>query len=119
METLKIIPRGNVTKSYDFGINKVEFENGIQQFQRKYVTPRLSVSFKVNGTKEDKDYLEKFIVARKGDLEPFYWEYEGTKNVYRFGESAIQFTEVRGFGGTGVVAYEADISLVQCKEREY
>ena len=119
METLKITPRGNVTKSYDFGINKVEFENGIQQFQRKYVTPRLSVSFKVNGTKEDKDYLEKFIVARKGNLEPFYWEYEGTKDVYRFGDGAIQFTEVRGYGGVGTIAYEADISLVKCKEKEY
>lgn len=118
IETLTLVPRGNVTKAYDFGINTVEYENGIKQYQRKFVTPRVTLSFKVQGTKEMKNYLEEFMVARSGSYEPFYWEYEGEKAVYRFGDS-IQFTEIRGYAGEGTVGYEADISLVKCKEKEY
>ena len=119
METLKLIPRGDVTKAYDYGNNIVQFENGLQQVQRKYVTPRLTLSIHVEGTKEMKDYLEEFINARHGNYEPFYWTYEGHTDVYRFGESAIQFTEIRGYEGEGTVGYKADISLQRCKEREY
>lgn len=118
METLTLIPRGNVTKAYDFGINTVEYENGVKQYQRRYVAPRLTLTFKAQGTKEMKTYLEDFILARCGSYEAFYWEYEGTKAAYRFGDT-IQFTEIRGYEGEGVVGYEADITLVRCREKEY
>jgi phage-related protein len=119
IETLTLTPRGNVTKAYDFGINTVEYENGVKQYQRKFVTPRLTLSFKAQGNKEMKDYLESFIVARSGNYEAFYWEYEGTKDVYRFSDGNIQFEEIRGYEGEGTIGYSADVSLVKCKEKEY
>lgn len=119
IDTLELKPRGNVTKSYDFGINKIEFENGIQQYQRKYVTPRLSISFTTQGNKKAKEYLENFFLSHFGNHQPFYWEYEGQKSVYRFADSNIQFTEIRGYEGEGTVGYEAEIALMQCKESEY
>ena len=66
-----------------------------------------------------KEDLEEFINARHGNYEAFYWTYEGHTDVYRFGESSIQFTEIRGYEGEGTVGYKADISLQRCKEREY
>ena len=51
METLNLTPRGEVTKNYNFNNNKVDFESGITQIQRKWVTPRLTFSFNVSGSK--------------------------------------------------------------------
>ena len=118
IETLNLIPRGDVTRGLNFGTNVVEFENGIQQVQRKWVSPRISFSFTTQGDKEMKKYLEDFVLARGGNYEPFYWEYDGTTYVVRFG-STVEFKEIRGYEGEGVVGYEASIELSVCKESEY
>ena len=118
METLKLIPRGDVSKQYDFGINKVEFESGVQEYQRKWQKPRIVLSFSVTGDKSMKEYLEGFIVARGGSYEPFLWSYEGKDLRVRFSESSINITELRGYEGTGTVGYKADISLTVLKDSE-
>lgn len=118
METLKLIPRGNVTVDRDFGNKTISFENGTKQVQRLWVSPRVSYSFKTQGDKSMKTYLEEFVVARHGNLEPFYWEYEGETLTVRFAESKVSISEIRGYGGEGVVGYEADVNLEKLKDSE-
>jgi phage-related protein len=119
MQTLNLVPRGNVDKDYNFGTNKVEYESGATQYQRKWVSPRITFSFSVQGDKQMKQYLENFVLAHGGNYTPFKWTYEGTTYVCRFGESSVKFTEIRGYEGEGTVGYEASISLIVCKKGEY
>jgi len=119
MQTLNLKPRGDVDKSYNFGTNKVEYESGTTQFQRKWVSPRITFSFNVQGDITMKQYLENFIMAHGGNYLPFLWNYDGTEYVCRFSEPTINFTEVRGFEGVGTIGYKASISLTVCKRSEY
>ena len=118
METLNLTPRGEGMKNYNLNNNKVDFECGITQIQRKWVTPRLTFSFNVSGSKEMKEYLESFFVARGGNFEAFNWTYEGTTYRVRFGETNLDFTEIRGYEGEGTVGYKAQVSLMVLKDAE-
>lgn len=118
MEKLVLRPRGDVTKNYNFNNNKVEFESGVTQIQRRWIKPRITFSFNVEGDKTMKEYLESFFVARGANFEPFLWEYEGVEYRVRFGEPQLNFTEIRGYEGTGTVGYKADVSLMVLKDSE-
>lgn len=118
METLNITPRGAVQVDRDFGNRTVSFENGTKQIQRLWITPRKTYSFTTQGDKQMKEYLEQFVEARHGNLEPFYWEYEGQTLLVRFADSKVSIKELRGYGGEGVVGYEASIALELLKDSE-
>lgn len=118
METLNLVPRGDVQVDRDYGTRTVSFENGVKQYQRLWVTPRVTYSFTANGDKKMKTYLENFLEARHGNYEPFYWNYEGERLIVRFADSKLSIKEIRGFGGEGTVGYEASIALEKLKDSE-
>jgi phage-related protein len=118
MVTLNLVPRGEVTKNYNFNNNKVDFESGITQIQRKWISPRITFTFNVMGDKAMKEYLESFFAARGGNYEAFFWAYEGTTYRVRFNEPSLDFTEIRGYSGEGTVGYKAQVSLMVLKDAE-
>jgi phage-related protein len=118
METLNLTPRGDVQVDRDFGTRSVSFENGVKQYQRIWVTPRVTYSFTAQGDKTMKTYLENFITARQGNYEPFYWNYEGERLIVRFADSKLSIKEIRGYAGEGTVGYEASIALEKLKDSE-
>lgn len=118
METLELVPRGDMQVDRDYGTRAITFENGVKQYQRIWVTPRVTYSFTTQGDKAMKKYLEDFIEARHGNYEPFYWYYEGEKLLVRFADSKVTIKEIRGYAGEGVVGYEASVTLEKLKDSE-
>lgn len=118
LETLTLVPRGEVQVSKDYGNNTVEYENGTKQFQRRWISPRIVFSFSVQGDKDMKEYLEDFIDEVHGNYSKFLWVYEGVTYTVRFGEKSIVFKDIRGYGGEGVIGYSADITLEVVKSNE-
>jgi len=118
METLVLVPRGEVTEGHDYGNRTVSFENGVKQNQRIWTKPRKTYSFSTQGDKTMKKYLENFIDARFGNHEPFYWEYDDEVHRVRFADSKLDIVAVRGYGGTGTVGYKVNVSLEELKDSE-
>jgi phage-related protein len=118
METLNLVPRGDVQVDREYGTRTVMFENGTKQHQRLWVSPRVIYSFTANGDKKMKTYLENFLEARHGNYEPFYWNYEGETLIVRFADSKLSIKEIRGYAGEGTVGYEASITLEKLKDSE-
>ena len=118
METLNLVPRGNTQVDRDYGTRSTSFENGVKQYQRRWITPRVTYSFTAQGDKAMKKYLEDFVEARHGNYEQFYWKYEGERLLVRFADSKVSIKEIRGYAGEGVVGYEASISLEKLKDSE-
>lgn len=119
METLILVPRGNVDKDYDWGTRVVSFENGNNQYQRVWTKPRITLSFKSTGNVKMKNYLEDFFEARSGNYEAFKWEYNDKEYIVRFADKSLKMTDIRGYSGEGVVGFECNVSLSVCKEGEY
>lgn len=118
METLELVPRGDVDITRDYGNRTVSFESGSEQLQRLWVAPRVTYSFSVEGDKAMRDYIDAFVDEVHGNLTPFNWEYDGKTVVVRFGESKVAWKDICGYGGAGVVGYRGTITLRALKGSE-
>ena len=119
MEYFGLKPLGKVNRVVNYGTNKVEFENGIVQRQRKWVKPRISFSFEVGGGDNQRRYLEDFIDRHNGDLKAFWFEYDSNIYPVRFDGSSIEITEIRERPLNKIIGFKANIGLVVQKEGEY
>lgn len=119
LEYFKLKPLGKVKRSVNYGTNKVEFENGIVQRQRKWIKPRITFSFEVGGVDRDRRYLNDFIDRHQGDLKAFWWEYDSERFPVRFDSPSVETTEIRERGSNKIVGFKASIGLVVQKEGEY
>ena len=92
METLEIYIRRNLQESRDWGTNKVEFENGIVQYQQKYTEPTITYTFQTEGDTKYIQGILDFFDARKGAYETFYCDLfrDGNKKIYRFGSASLE-----------------------------
>lgn len=92
METLEIYIRRNLQESRDWGTNKVEFENGIAQYQQKYTEPTVTYTFQTEGGAQYIQGILDFFDARKGMYETFYCDLfrDGNKKIYRFGSASLE-----------------------------
>lgn len=92
METLEIYIRKNLKQNIDWGTNKVEFENGIAQYQQKWTEPQITYSFQTEGDEEYINMILDFFNARKGMYEAFYCDLfrNGDKKIYRFGSTSLE-----------------------------
>ena len=119
MEYFKLKPLGKVKRVSNYGTNKVEFENGVIQRQRKWIKPRVSFSFEVGGVEKDRVYLLDFIDRHQGDMKAFWWEYDSQIYPVRFDSASIEITEIRERPLNKIVGFKASIGLVVQKESEY
>ena len=119
MEYFKLKPLKAVKKNSNYGTNKVEFENGVIQRQRKWIKPRITFTFEVGGGEKQLRYFEDFVDRHQGDLKAFWWEYDSEVYPVRFDNSAIEIEEYREKPLNKVVGFKASIGLVVQKEGEY
>lgn len=118
MEKFNVVPRGDVKITKNYGVNTVSFENGNKQFQRKWKKPRISYAFSIAGDKEFRNYVDAFLDKVFGNLRKFTWEYDGKERTVRFSESSIDWTDIRGYEGEGIVGCKAEITLEEVKDSE-
>lgn len=92
METLEIYIRRNLAENRDWGTNKVEFENGIAQYQQKWTEPQITYNFQTEGSTEYIQGILDFFDARKGMFESFYCDLfrDGNTRIYRFGSASLE-----------------------------
>lgn len=119
MEYFKLKPMGQVKRVTNYGTNRIEFENGIVQRQRKWIKPRITFSFEVGGNEKDRIYLRDFIDRHQGDLKAFWFEYDSEVYPVRFDSPSIEFTEIRERPLNKIVGFKASVGLVVQKEGEY
>lgn len=108
LDTFKLNPRGNVEITLSWAPTRVEFMSGKSQFMRRRIHAQKSYSFTVSGTRKDMDWLIQFYNDHRGQFDPFYFEYDGNKEVVYFGE-ALKVKAKREVGV--IVGFEATLSL--------
>ena len=118
METLVLVPRGNVKVSKDYGIRCITYESGTKSFQRQWINPRITYSFSVEGDDTMRKYIDSFADSVHGNFDKFYWVYNGETLTCRFSESKIEWEHIRGYGGEGCVGYRASVNIEVARSSE-
>lgn len=95
METLKILPIGEIHRKDDWQTREIKFESGDPQYQATRTKPIVTWEVSVCGSKEAGEYLLNFFNSRKGQLEKFYCVIDGGKEVVRFASPSIEIEELR------------------------
>ena len=84
IDTFTLIPYGKVKISYAWSSDEYESENGTKLYRRKRVHAKKTYSFTVQGIREDMDKLLAFYDKQHGQLNPFFFEYDGIKDLCYF-----------------------------------
>lgn len=108
LEVLSVRPVGEVTHHYEWGSNDITYYNGRVQKNRKKIHADRTLSFKVSGTRKMWEYLRDFYDAHRGCLDPFLFDYDGTRLQCRFADK-LTFEQKREL--KQVVGYVANVTL--------
>lgn len=84
IDTFTLIPYGKVKVSYAWSSDEYESENGTKLYRRKRIHAKKTYSFTIQGIREDMDKLMDFYNAHHGQLDPFFFEYDGIKDLCYF-----------------------------------
>jgi len=108
LRTLDVLPRGDVTNTYEWNSHDVNFYNGRVQKNRKRIHPSRTLSFNVSGSRKTWEYLRDFYNDHHGCLMPFYFVYGGEKLKCRFADKLMisQKREIHN-----VVGFTAQVTL--------
>ena len=118
METLVLVPRGNVKVTKDYGVRYISYESGVKSFQRQWINPRITYSFSVQGDEAMREYIDNFVDSVHGNFDKFYWVYNGATLTCRLSDSKVEWEHIRGYGGEGCVGYSATIGIEVAKSSE-
>lgn len=100
--------RGDVKISYQWGNKETEFESGLKQYPRKRIRAKKSYSFKMSGTKSSLESLVNFYNDQRGLLRPFWFAYDGKRELCHFG-NALDPQLIRELGK--VVGFTCEVVL--------
>lgn len=107
-DTFKLNPKGNVDISLSWAPTRIDFMSGKSQLLRRRIYAKKAYSFEVSGGRKDYDWLVSFYNKHKGQYAPFYFVYDGKKEMVYFG-SALEVKVKREVGV--IVGFTAKISL--------
>lgn len=107
-EKFKLNPKGKVEISLSWTPQRVEFMSGKSQFIRRRIYAKKSYSFTVCGGRKDFDWLRDFYNSHRGQFEPFYFDYDGKREIVYFGEQ-LKVKLKREVGK--IVGFTASITL--------
>ncbi len=108
LEVFKLNPKGKVEINLAWTPHRVEFMSGKSQFQRRRIYAKKSYSFTVCGGRKDYDWLRDFYNSHRGQFDPFYFDYDGKREIVFFGDK-LKIKVKREVGK--IVGFEASISL--------
>lgn len=108
METLNLVPRGEVSVTYTWGSTSVDYQTGSVQKHRNRIKAKKNFTFTVSGTKEKMDYLLSTYDKYKGLYDRFIFEYDDVKDICTFSEK-IQVIEKREL--KKIVGFECEIKI--------
>ncbi len=108
METLNVVPRGEVQNIYSWESKEIQFYNGMVVHNRKRARAKKMLSFVVYGKENMLVYLRDFYDRHHGLLDKFYFNYDGVKETCQFAEK-ITFKQLREV--KTIVGYSAEIKL--------
>lgn len=84
IDIFSFVPYGKVKLGFAWSSNEYESENGTKLYCRKRVHAKKTYSFTVQGIREDMDKLIAFYNKQHGQLNPFFFEYDGIKDLCYF-----------------------------------
>lgn len=113
MEILTVVPRGEVEITYTWGSGSIDFRDGSFQKHRKRVRANKTMKFVVSGLKKTMDYLINFYNEHRGQLDKFYFEYDGVQEICTFGDklSITEKREIKGRNHSEVVGFSCEVLL--------
>lgn len=103
------IPVGKVRVSYAWSSKDTEYESGVKQYRRMRVKSKKTMSFTING--KGSNSFQKFVDFynnQHGQLNPFWFTYDGVKELCYFTEAINPKMHIEC---GKVVGFECDVSL--------
>lgn len=113
LDEFKFTPKGKVKVSYAWGNKETEFSTGKKQYRRWRIHAKKSYSFAVSGTTKTLESLMNFYNRQKGSLNPFYFTYDGVRELCHFTE-ALSPKLIRECGK--VVGFTCSVGLTVDKQ---
>lgn len=115
LDEFKFSPRGKVKISYAWANKEMSFSTGAKQYRRWRIHAKKSYSFTLSGTAKTLDSLVGFYNKHKGCLNPFYFTYDGVRELCRFSDT-ISPKLLRENGK--VVGFTCEIGLIVDKQEK-
>lgn len=113
LDEFKFSPRGKVKISYAWANKEMSFNTGVKQYRRWRIHAKKSYSFTLSGTAKVLDSLVGFYNKQKGCLNPFYFTYDGIKEMCHFSD-AISPKLLRENGK--VIGFTCEVGLTVVKQ---
>lgn len=112
LKTFKWQPRGEARLKIDYGINTIQFENGVKQYQQKLQIPHRIITASYSGLIQTWIDIQYFFVTHS-QLYPFFVYFFGERFKVRFASSTIEPTLQQEItrNGTIQVGFKCDIAF--------
>lgn len=86
IDTFSFVPHGDVKVSYSWASQEYTSEDGTKKYKRTRIKPKKTYSLSITGIYETMNKLIDFYSAHHGQADPFYFVYDGIKELCYFSE---------------------------------
>ena len=119
LKTFKWQPRGEAHVKYDWGVNTIQFENGVKQYQQKLQIPHRTMSATYSGLIKTWIEIQNFYFTHS-QLYPFFVYFFDERFKVRFATPTLEPTIYQEItpNGTKQVGFKCDIAF-ECDNTEW